>query len=133
MKLFIFVAAIWVAAIFLNIETVSAGDFDGSKKLLCATTNAMDCVSGAECVKGSPGVIGAPKFLRIDIAQKTVEGPKRTTPITSVDKGQEQIVLQGNELGFGWTIALDQEEGDIVATLVNRDGAFVLFGSCTPL
>jgi hypothetical protein len=128
MKLFL-----CAAAVLLSIQAVHAGDFDGSKKLICATTNAMDCVSGAECVKGSPGDIGAPKFLRIDFAQKAVEGPKRTTQITSMDKGKEQIVLQGNELGFGWTIALDQEEGDLVATLVNRDGAFVLFGSCTPL
>jgi hypothetical protein len=121
------------AALLLSVQIVYAGDFDGTKKLICATTQAMDCVSGQECVKGRPTDIGAPKFLRIDFAQKAVEGPKRTTPITSMDKSNEQIVLQGNELGFGWTIALDQEEGEIIATMVNRDGAFVLFGSCTPL
>jgi hypothetical protein len=112
---------------------VSAGDFDGSKKLMCATTQAMDCVSGQECVKGLPGDIGAPKFLSIDFAQKAVQGPKRTTAVAIMEKGEDQIVLQGNELGYGWTLALDQESGDMTITLVNRDGAFVLFGSCTPL
>jgi hypothetical protein len=29
--------------------------------------------------------------------------------------------------------ALDQEGGNFSATLINRDGVFVLFGSCTPL
>ena len=120
------------AAILLSLQTVSAADFDGSKKLICATTVAMDCVAGRECVKGSPGEIGAPKFLSIDFAQKTVGGPKRSTAIAFMDKGEDQITLQGNELGFGWTIALGQDDGDIVATLVNRDGAFLLFGSCTP-
>ena len=127
MKIFIL-----AAAIFLNTHMVSAGEFDGSKKLICATTNAMDCVSGQECVKGRPGDIGAPKFLSIDFAQRTVQGPNRTTAIASMDKGEDQILLQGSELGFGWTIALDQESGDMTVTLVNRDGAFVLFGSCTP-
>jgi hypothetical protein len=28
---------------------------------------------------------------------------------------------------------LDQTTGKLVATLVNRHGAYVLFGSCTPL
>ena len=127
MKLFV-----CAAAIFLSIQTASAGEFDGSKKLICATTAAMDCVSGEECTKGRPGDIGAPKFLSIDFAQKAVEGPKRTTTIASMEKSEDQIVLQGNELGFGWTLALDQESGDMIVTLVNRDGAFVLFGSCTP-
>jgi hypothetical protein len=122
---------ICAAAIILSMQTISAADFDGSKKLLCATTDAMDCVAGQECIKGRPGDIGAPKFLSIDFARKAVEGPKRSTVIAFMEKGEEQIVLQGNELGFGWTIALDQESGDIIVTLVNAHGAFVLFGSCT--
>jgi hypothetical protein len=42
-------------------------------------------------------------------------------------------LLQGTELGFAWTIALDQANGKMMVTLVDRDGAFVFFGSCTPL
>jgi hypothetical protein len=57
--------------------------------------------------------IGAPKFLSIDVAQKAIAGPKRTTTIAFIEKGADQIVLQGNELGFGWTIALDQESGEM--------------------
>ena len=120
------------AAIFLSSQMVSASDFDGSKKLICATTDAMDCASGQECVKSRVHEIGAPKFLNIDFDQKAIAGPKRTTAIASMEKGDDQIILQGNELGFGWTIALDKEGGDMILTLVNRDGAFVLFGSCTP-
>jgi hypothetical protein len=115
------------------IATASAGDFDGSKLLICATVDAMDCVSGENCAKGRPGDMGAPAFLRIDFAKKTIGGPKRTTPIVAMDNSGEQILLQGKELGYGWTFALDQDGGRFSATLVNRDGVFVLFGSCTPL
>jgi hypothetical protein len=41
------------------------------------------------------------------------------------------LLLQGTELGFAWSIALDKDTGQMSATLVNRDGAYVLFGACT--
>jgi hypothetical protein len=50
-----------------------------------------------------------------------------------MDTSENQILFQGKELAYGWTLALDQQNGDFSATLVNREGAFVLFGSCTPL
>jgi len=108
-------------------------DFDGSKLLICATINAMDCVSGENCTNGRPGEMGAPAFLRIDFAKKTIGGTKRTTPIVSMENSEQQILLQGKEEGYGWTLALDQQLGEFSATMVNRDGVFVLFGSCTPL
>lgn len=118
---------------FITFGTAFAGDFDGSKPLICATVDAMDCVSGEKCTKGRPGDMGAPAFLRIDFANKTIGGPKRTTSIVSMNTSENQILLQEKELEYGWTFALDQEAGKFSATLVNRDGVFVLFGSCTPL
>ena len=58
-------------------------------------------------------------------------GPKRTSPVLFMDKTAQQVLLQGTELGFGWTIALDQSSGSMSATLVDREGAVVLFGACT--
>jgi hypothetical protein len=44
---------------------------------------------------------------------------------------ERQLLLQGTELGFAWSIALDKDTGEMSATLVNRDGAILLFGACT--
>jgi hypothetical protein len=121
-------ALVWLAA-----GTAFASDFDGSKLLICAPVEAMDCAAGEACTKGRPDDIGAPNFLRIDFAQKMIVGPKRTTPIVFMDKSNNQILLQGTELGYAWTLALDQENGTMTATMVNHEEAFVLFGSCTPL
>jgi hypothetical protein len=109
-----------------------AGDFDGSKRLICATVQAMECVVGENCSKGLAADIGAPTFMRIDFEQKAVIGPKRTTPVQLMQASGEQLLLQGTELGFAWSIALDQVDGSMSATLVDRGGAFVLFGMCTP-
>jgi len=123
-----------VAALaLLTAGIASASDFDGSKRLICAPVEAMDCAPGEQCTSGRPNDVGAPNFLRIDFAQKVIIGPKQTTPILFMDKSSTQILLQGTELGYGWTLALDQERGTMTATLVNREEAFVLFGSCTPL
>ncbi len=121
------------ALIFVAFGTAFAGDFDGSKPLICATVDAMDCVPGKKCTEGQPRDMGAPTFMRIDFANKTIGGPKRTTSIVSMDTSENQVLMQGNEQGYGWTFALDQQEGEFSATLVNRDGVFVLFGSCTTL
>jgi hypothetical protein len=110
-----------------------AADFDGSKPLICATHSAMECTPGLPCYHGAPADMGAPAFMRIDFAKKVVVGPERTTPIVAMEKSDEQLLLQGTELGFAWAIALDRASGRMVATAADRDGAFVLHGACTPL
>jgi hypothetical protein len=123
-----------VAALALMTSgAAAAGDFDGSKLLICAPVEAMDCVPGVGCSMERPEDVGAPNFLRIDFANKVIVGPKQTTPILLMDKSDNQLLLQGKELGYAWTLVLDQESGMMTVTLVNREAAFVLFGPCTPL
>jgi len=110
-----------------------AADFDGSKQLICAPVEAMDCTSGEPCRRGLPAEIGAPKFLHIDFAKKVVLGTQRSSPIAAMETSATQLLLQGSELGYAWSIALDQESGQMTATLTDREGAFVLFGSCIPI
>jgi hypothetical protein len=116
-----------------TVPAAMAGDFDGSKLLICAPVEAMDCTSGEECALGRPDDIGAPAFMRIDFAKKSITGPKRSTEILFMEKSEDQLLLQGTELGHAWTLALDQMNGKMAVTLVDREGVFVLFGSCTPL
>ena len=110
-----------------------ASDFDGSKPLICAPIEAMECHSGEKCEAGIPEDVGAPAFMRIDFAKKVIVGPKRTSPIRAMEKDDKQILLQGTELGLAWSMALNVVDGKMVSTFSSRDGAFVLFGSCTPL
>jgi hypothetical protein len=107
-------------------------DFDGSKLLICANVEAADCGPGEACTRGRPDDLGAPAFIRIDFAKKAIVGPRRTTPIVSMDKSLNQILLQGTELGYAWSVALDTNSGKLAATLVDRESVMVLFGACTP-
>ena len=103
---------------------------DGKEPLICATVEAISCLRGENCEKGLAENIGAPQFMRIDLSKKEVIGPKRTSPIHKTEMDDVQILLQGFELGRGWTIAIDRSTGNTSITLVRMDGAFVLFGTC---
>lgn len=111
---------------------VLGADFDGSKPLLCATIDAHFCDIGEVCYRTLPGILGAPDFVRLNFAKKMLVGSQRSTPIRYMETGEGQLILQGTELGYGWSIALDTKTGGMSATLVNRDDVFVLFGTCTP-
>ncbi|HTI19266.1 MAG TPA: hypothetical protein VL598_16580 [Trinickia sp.] len=109
----------------------SAADFDGSTPLLCATFDAHSCDPGETCERALPSEIGLPQFLRVDVAKKTIQGSSRSTPIQLIDKNATQLLLQGTEMGYAWTIALDSTSGALTATLSNREHVYVLFGACT--
>ena len=111
----------------------AAADFDGSKLLICANIEAVDCGAGQACTKGRPDDFDAPTFMRIDFGKKIIVGPKRTTPIVSLEKSANQLLLHGTEMGYAWSLALDTSNGKLAATLVDRNEVMVLFGACTPL
>ncbi len=118
--------------LFVAVSPVYAEDvFDGTKPLLCASIEALDCDPGTECERGIPEVMGAPKFVRIDFAKNEISGTERTTKIRSMEKDDDQIILQGYELGLGWTLALDRETGNMRITFARWDASFIIFGSCT--
>jgi hypothetical protein len=104
---------------------------DGTAPLLCASIEALDCDPGDGCERGIPEEMGAPDFLRIDFTKKEIVGPARTTAIRSMEKGDEQIVLQGFEIGMGWTLALDRASGKMRIAFAGRDSTFIVFGACT--
>jgi len=117
-------------AIALFVGAAFAADFDGSKPLICAPVQAIDCTPDEGCTKGTPQEIGAPAFLRIDVSKKAVAGPSQTSAIQQSDLDADELLLRGTELGYGWTIAIEQTTGKAVFTLTDREGVFILFAAC---
>jgi hypothetical protein len=115
---------------FIAVSPVVASDFDGSKPLICATVEARDCVLTRRCYTGEAREVGAPAFMRIDFAKKTVTGTQRTTAIAALEDSENQLLMQGAELGFGWALAINKTNGYFSGSITNVDGTFLLFGSC---
>lgn len=129
MRIVAFAFVLFVSVLILPAFAEEA--IDGTKPLICATIQAVSCSPGEECERGLPESVGAPQFLRIDFAKKEIIGPKRTSQIRLMDKSNEQITLQGFELGMGWVLALDRLTGKAIITFAGRDEGFVIFGACT--
>jgi hypothetical protein len=129
----ILACSVMVGLLFVSYQAWAEDSYDGTKPLLCASIEAIICEPGIPCEKDLPEVIGAPQFMRIDFSRKEIIGPKRTTAIRLMEKTDEQLTLQGFELGMGWTFALDRAPGKIAVTLIGRGTAFIVLGACTPL
>ena len=56
---------------------VVAGDFDGSKALICVPLETFECEPGQECDIGTAQSIDIPQFLKIDFKKKTILGTKQ--------------------------------------------------------
>ncbi|MCP5143216.1 MAG: hypothetical protein H6978_00165 [Gammaproteobacteria bacterium] len=112
---------------------VIADSFDGSRRVVCTTEQLRDCIAGTECLSGLPAEYGAPTSLRLDFANRQILGERRKSKIRDLEKSKDQLLLQGRELGYGWTMAIDRPTGGMTLSLVNREGAFVLFGYCASL
>ena len=122
-----------ISLLFLAVPFLATAEelVDGTKPLFCASIEANGCVSGEPCEKDLPENMGAPQFMKIDFAKKEIIGPRRTTAVLHMEKSEDQILLQGVELGIGWVLALDRLTGKFSATLADRAGGFVIFGVCT--
>lgn len=119
------------------------GDFDGSKPLLCTVIEVAECLGGEKCKEVSAEDINLPRFLWIDVGKKTIQSKKtdddaRKSQIDHVKNVNGKLMLQGAEPGgddirdgFGWTIAIMEDTGEMVLTASGYLAGEVAFGVCT--
>lgn len=124
-----------ISTALISLTGAQAGEFDGSRPLLCATMSAVECVDGSGCESRLPRDLDLPQFLRIDFKTKQIEtvrtgGLRRTAKIGSVSDLQSALLLQGVQDNLGWTISIEKPRGNMSATVADRDFVFVVFGAC---
>jgi hypothetical protein len=128
-----------VAGAMLLAGPVAAADFDGSKPLACALIEAIDCVPGNACNKGTAAALNLPQFLRLDFEKKVVtgdrpnEGGKLEAAIMDRADNEKSIILQGVQNDRGWSLDLAKATGRMTVAISGIDEAFILFGACTPV
>jgi hypothetical protein len=132
-----------VAIICLFSFPVAAGDFDGSKSLICAVMDLVECQPGGKCQPVTAEEVGIPLFLKIDFKKKQIsatyaDGTQRTTAIERSEKVDGKLIIQGAEDGIegvrdgvGWSLAIAEETGKTVLTASGDEVGFVIFGACT--
>ena len=125
--------------------SVIAGDFDGSKPLLFAAIDVIECGANGECSRVSPESIALSQFFKIDFKKKKIfpvgeSQEKKSTTIENMELIDGKLILQGAEDGVegvrdgvGWSMAIAEETGKAVLTASGDQVGFVVFGACTPL
>ena len=121
-----------------------AGDFDGSKPLLCTVVEVTECIMGEACKEVSAEEVNLPRYLWINVGKKTIQSKKksndsRKSKIERVKQIDSKLIIQGAEQGredvrdgFGWTIAIMEDTGQMVLTASGDLVGDVAFGVCTP-
>ena len=141
---FFWVTCLTVFILGLTQGVGTAGDFDGSKSLLCTPINIAECGPGADCRQTTAEAINLSQFLVIDFKEQLIT-PTRESGRTNVSRIKKmehidgKLILQGMEDGradekdgLGWTASISEETGKLVLTASGDQVAFVIFGACTP-
>jgi hypothetical protein len=137
LKILILVLVVFVPGL------VVAGDFDGSKPFLCAVIEAIECLPGEGCNNGTPESVNLPRFFKINVSKKSItevggsQGGE-ATKIERVEHIDGKLFIEGAEEGLkdvsdglGWTMAINEESGEMVLTAAGDRVGFVVFGACT--
>ncbi len=132
MKTLLSAVLVFLCSSAVTVFAQAQAPIDGTKTLIYASVEAINCSRGEPCEKGLPEEMGAPQFMQIDFSKKQIIGANVTTPIRLMEMDNEQITLQGFELGMGWTMAIERATGKTSITLTGRDDTFVIFGTCIP-
>jgi hypothetical protein len=112
---------------------IAAGaEFDGARPLLCTAQQVVDVAGPRDIETGLPAEMGMPTFMRVDLQRKQIAGKSRTTPIKLMEREERQLTLQGTELGYGWTLVLNEADGTLTGSMVDDIGAIAIFGVCMP-
>ena len=132
----IVICVVALAALVLPSAAV-AENFDGSKPLIVAIFDVIECQPGGACEKISPQDARIPRFFEIDFDKNEIseigdDKEERRTEIQSVTKLDGMLILQGAQNGRGWSVNITEASGDAVITVSDPLAGFVLFGACTP-
>lgn len=129
-------AALGLLLLCVTAPPARAATFDGSRELLCAFMDTVECTEEGECIKGDADDVVMPDFVRINFEKQEIklldqERRGEATKIQRIEKPEGRVILQGIEGGRGWSLNLSQETGNIVMTVAGDGSGFVVFGECT--
>ena len=127
------VGVVVIVALGTTSLAAAAGKYDGTAPMLCAVMSVSECQADGQCEKGGGGH-NVPPFVKVDVGQRTLtahDGSGRKTEIKGSSLVDGQLVLQGGELGRGWSMVIGTDTGRMGAAIVEDDYAFAIFGACT--
>ena len=135
-QVFVFVAG------FFGMTAIAA-DFDGSEPLMCSFGQVLECDAGSSCRAVTNESVDAPDFVKLDFRRNQLvsltAGEESSADDMSVVDTTTYLVVQGVQgVGegvstLGWSLSIDQANGQMVAAGAGENAGFVIFGACIPI
>jgi hypothetical protein len=113
-------------------STASAAPLDGTVPMLCALNSVVECARRGDCERSTQEDTQVPPFVRVDVGKRllsTVDGG-RTSPIASVERANGRLMVQGVQNDRVWGAVINEQTGQMLATVGEDDGAIVISGTC---
>jgi hypothetical protein len=113
-----------------------ADDVTDVDRLLCSASEVTVCFESSDCVDVMPWELDMPQFIVIDLKKKVLSttkasGENRSTPVRTLLRENQEIVLQGVEAGRAFSFVIDEATG-LLTVAVASDGMSVsVYGACT--
>jgi hypothetical protein len=110
-----------------------AGEYDGSKPMLCAIIDVYECTIENACQPLKPSDLMIPRFLHIDVKKKVItgkleDGTLRSVDINVISHEVENLILQGNQSGRAWSMVIQEETGKTTFNVSEKGVSVVCFG-----
>ncbi|MCP3869810.1 MAG: hypothetical protein GY703_17295 [Gammaproteobacteria bacterium] len=110
---------------------------DGATRLLCATSESVECTEFDDCSINLPEVNSVPRFIRVGLEQGQVDalwppGSGKQSQIGNRIDLVDRVLLQGVDNRVPWSATISKETGKFVVTQSRGETAFVVFGVCMP-
>ena len=123
---------------FLLGPGASADDIRGAGHLLCSTLQASICLPDNGCTTVPPAELNIPRFIEVDVKARTLSttaasGENRQTRVTSVERPDGQLVLQGYDNGRAFSLLIPELSGMATFASVGEERSVVVFAACTPI
>jgi len=117
---------------------VRADDLTDASQLICASVKATECYADGSCVQGEPEDWNVPRFMRVDLAGKTLSttrasGEERSTPLQNLTRDGDRIFAHGAQTGRAVSLVINQRSGLASAGIVLDGHILSVFAHCTPL
>lgn len=111
--------------------SLMATDFDGSKPLVCAIVEVLDCGLQDQCDRVNPEFVNLPDIFKINFNKKEMRGGGRTTSFKHLVHEEGNTIIQGvSENGRAWSLLLSKKTGKFTGAVAGIEYGFLLFGSC---
>jgi len=123
----------------------AAGEFGGSKPLICSTGKVIECTPEGGCQEVMPESVAVPQFLTVDLDKKIIKATgksdgDRKSIIKRLERLEGRLILQGSDEGIqnvrdsvGWSATLSEKTGKFMVTASGDQVAFIVYGACAQL